>query len=464
MNTGTGAEMAADEAQVRGSFWQGIRAYFSPRIFHITLLGIASGLPFSLIVGTLTFWLSEVGIEKKTIGLFALVSTPYTIKFLWAPLIDNIKLPLLHHFLGRRRSWIILSQLFLFTALVLLGFSNPVDNIEYMAILAIAVATFSATQDIVIDAYRIEILAKEEQAIGAAASVFGWRLGALLSGAGTLYLAAFFEIPHEDFLQFVGLDASFFSGKSWQLSYLVTALILLPISLYMLKAPEPEAPKALNAKNYTEWLSETVVAPFREFMSRKGWWFIIIFIIFFKLGDAMALSMLSTFNVDMGFTKAETASISKLFGFWALLGGAMLGGSLVFRYGIMKGLLITGFLQMFSTLSFILLAEVGHDMVIFAFAIATENIASGMGTSVFVAYLSRLCSVQFTATQYALFSALAAQGRTFFAGGSGYLAEYLGWHYFFLLCSLLAIPGLLMIKKLHHYSQHPSHQSAQIPH
>jgi len=413
------------------NFFKSFSVYFRPGILHITLLGIASGLPFSVIFGTLTFWLSENDIKKSEIGLFALVGLPYVFKFIWSPFVDNLDIKWLTKKLGKRRSWIIITQVGLLISIIALGFSNPSDNnIFIVALLAIIVATISATQDIVIDGYRIECLKEEEQGAGAAAIVFGWRIGALISGAGTLFIAAEYD---------------------WHIAYLVTASIYIPIILYMLKLEEPEHPPKVKASNYTEWIEITILRPFKEFMTRDKWILTLIFILFFKLGDAIALSMLSPFIESLGYSKVEFASVSKLFGFAALMSGAMIGGALIAYIGIIKSLLFTGICQMLSTLCFVWLANVDHNIPIFTISIALENFASGMGTSAFVAFLSQSCNRNFTATQYALFSAFASLGKTLFAAPAGFFVEEYGWQLFFWGCTFLAIPGLLLIYFLELY-------------
>lgn len=415
------------------NFFKSFSVYFKPSILHITLLGIASGLPFSIIFGTLTFWLSENEIEKSEIGLFALVGLPYVFKFMWSPFVDNIDIKFLTKRFGKRKSWIILTQIGLFISITALGFSNPSDsNILYVASFALLVSIISATQDIVIDGYRIECLDDKEQGAGAAAIVFGWRVGALISGAGTLFIASEF---------------------SWSVAYFVTACVFIPIMFYIASISEPEHPIKEKSSNYQEWIEISVLRPFKEFMTRDRWILMLTFILLFKIGDAIALSMLSPFIESLGYTKVEFASVSKLFGFAALMAGAMIGGALIAYIGILKSLLLTGICQMFSTLAFLWLANVGYNMPVFITSIALENFASGMGTSAFVAFLSQSCNPKFTATQYALFSAIASLGKTLFAAPAGFIVEQFGWQLFFLSCTLIALPGLIIIAGLKVYTK-----------
>jgi PAT family beta-lactamase induction signal transducer AmpG len=403
---------------------QSFNIYLHPKIIGITFLGFVSGLPFPLTFATLSFWFAEVGVSKSSIGLFALVGTPFVIKFLWAPLVDQLSIPFLTKKFGQRRGWIITAQIALMVSLLLLGMGDPLKDLWGMALLAIIVSTCAATQDIGIDAFRIEAIEENQQGAGAAAIVFGWRIGALVSGAGSLFIAASF---------------------GWFVAYCAMAALMLIGTVTVLLLKEPNAPKNYRSKNWKDWIRRAVLEPFTEFMNRKGWLVILLFILVYKMGDAIALSMLSPFAVDLGFSKTEYASIVKIYGTVATLAGAFAGGAVMYRFGIIKGLWICGILQMCSTLAFVWQAQVGYDLTALTITISLENFASGMGTTAFVAYISALCNAGFTATQYALFSAFAAMGRTWFAGASGYMVDYMGWSQFFLTCVALALPGLLLL-------------------
>lgn len=397
--------------------------YLDRRIFFILLLGFSSGLPLMLTAGTLGFWLAESGSSNTAIGLFALVGVPYTFKFLWSPLVDRMPLPGLTYLLGRRRAWMFLSQVLLAGALLGLSLSHPAENITLTAIFALAVAFLSATQDIVIDAYRVDILDEKTYGAGAATVVFGYRIGMLASGAGALYLATYF--PWSFVYQCmaglvgVGLFATLFCGEP--------------------KKRDEEAAAHHN------WFHKAVIAPFADFITRPNWWVVLVFIVFYKLGDAFVSNMTSPFYLAVGFSKIEIANITKVFGVFATLLGAFLGGWVVSRMGVMRALLICGLFQLLSNLVFALQAYAGHNLSVLVLVIAVENITGGMGTAALVAYLSKLCNASFTATQYALLSSLTAVGRTFLSSPCGVIADSVSWPTYFGISTLVAIPGMLLL-------------------
>ncbi|MBI1328215.1 MAG: MFS transporter [Alphaproteobacteria bacterium] len=407
------------------SILSALKLYLQPRLLVIGLLGVVSGLPLALTAGTLGIWLMEAGVDKTTIGLFASVATPYVLKFLWAPLVDQLRIPFLHRF-GRRRSWLMVVQAVLVVCIIGLGFSHPEAAAGATALWALLLATASATQDIVIDAYRVEYLKPEDQGAGAAMVVFGYRIGLLLSGAGALYLAEYY---------------------SWQVAYVCMAALLPLGALAVLWAGEPAAKRPHKAAKmrFGAWLHHAVVEPFQEFLQRGGAFLILAFILFYKFGDALAGVMTGPFLIDIGFSKSDIATVVKTYGLAATLLGAFMGGILVARMPIMSALLICGILQMGSNLMFALQAVVGADIWLLMATITIENFSGGMGTAAFVAYISRLCNVQYTATQYALLSALASVGRVWLSTSGGWLAETLDWPLFFAASTLAAVPGLLLI-------------------
>ncbi|MGY9004627.1 MAG: AmpG family muropeptide MFS transporter [Alphaproteobacteria bacterium] len=412
-----------------GRWLDAAAVYRDPRMALIGVLGFSSGLPLALSFGTLSAWLASTGIDRTTIGLFALMGLPYALKFLWSPLIDGLKIPILTRRLGRRRSWMVTSQLLLFPTIIALGLTNPVTDIGHTALLALMVAFLSATQDIVIDAYRVEILAAREQGAGAAAVQLGYRVGMLVSGAGALYIADAF---------------------GWSAAYGVMALGMGVGLLAILMSSEPKQSAAYLKKessqtNLNRWMADHVVAPFADFLKRPGWMAVLLFIVLYKFGDAVAGVMANTFFVSIGFSLSAIASVTKVFGIGATLIGAVAGGVVVLRYGLFPALLWCGGLQMLSNLMFAVQASVGADMGLLALTVGIENISGGMGTAAFVAYLSRLCHFDFTATQYALFSSLAAVGRTVLSSGGGWLAERLDWVWFFITSAVCAVPGLLIL-------------------
>ena len=421
------------------------KVYADRRVLSLLFFGFSSGLPLALTFGTLSVWLREVGVNKTTIGLFALAGTPYTVKFLWAPLVDRMPIPCLTRWLGRRRGWTLLTQLLLMATIAGLGATNPVAHPGLTAAFALAVGFWSATQDIVIDAYRVEILEERQYGAGAATIVLGYRIGMLVSGAGALYLATY-----------VG----------WFVSYGIMAAFMTVGVVAVLLNPEPKLQQSresveqerriavyLEARPHLKgktaqalaWVYGAVISPFAEFTRRRGWLVILLFILLYKFGDALAGVMTGPFYVELGFTKNEIASISKVFGLWAVIIGGIIGGVIVDRMGILKSLLVCGILQMFSNLMFALLAVTGNDLKMLALAIAIENLSGGMGTTAFVAYLSSLCNVAYTATQYALLTSFMAFGRTVLSSSGGWLADQMDWVSFFVLTTVAALPGLILL-------------------
>ena len=409
-------------------WWGALAVYGDRRILCILFLGFSSGLPLALTGSTLSAWLAQGGVDKTTIGLFALVAIPYAYKFVWSPLIDGLRLPLLTRLLGRRRGWAVASQLALMAAIVSLGLVDPAQQPWTVAALAVVVAFLSATQDIVIDAFRVEILDEKSQGAGAAAVQLGYRVGMLVSGAGALFIAEFY---------------------GWTAAYVTMAALIAVGILTILINREPKASARAAedrpAEGVAGWVKAHVVMPFADVLKRPDWAIILGFIVFYKFGDAVAGVMANPFYIETGFSLAEIAAISKLFGFIATLVGIVAGGVMVARYGIFRALLLCGFLQMGSNLMFSLQAIVGHDTSMLAVTIAVENFTGGMGSAAFVAYISSLCSFAFTATQYALFSSLAVVGRTMLSSGGGWLADQVDWVTFFVLSAAAAIPGLLLL-------------------
>lgn len=408
---------------------QASTVYLDRRIVTVLLLGFSSGLPLALTFGTLSFWLAEAGIDKGAIGLFALVGIAYGWKFVWAPLIDRVPLPPLTTWLGRRRGWLVASQLGLILAILALGAGDPDRSLASLAALAVLVAFLSASQDIVVDAYRIESLEERQQGAGAAVYVAGYRIAMLISGAGALILA---EIA------------------GWFVAYAaMAALIGIGLATALL-SPEPRAPApvATQAHGLAAQLKTTVIEPFAEFFVRTGWVtavVILAFIMLYKLGDALLGIMANPFYVDLGFSKSEVASVVKTFGLVATLVGGFAGGMLINARGILPALWFCGILQVLSNLVFAAQAWIGHDLGFLTFTIAVENLAGGAGTAAFVAYLSSLCNVHYTATQYALLTSFMAQTRTVLASGGGFLAEQVDWVTFFVLTAIAALPAFALL-------------------
>lgn len=423
----------ADQPAVsaRDRWRRALAVYGDRRLLCILFIGFSSGLPLALTAGTLSLWLTDSGVNKATIGWFALVGIPYAFKFVWAPLIDGLRVPVLARLLGRRRGWAVASQIALMAAIGAMAFLDPAREPWTVAGFAVLVAFLSATQDIVLDAYRVELLDENTQAAGAAVVQYGYRIGMLTSGAGALYIAHF---------------------HGWTLSYIVMASIMAVGVVTILINREPRASAVVEAKRaesgesgVVAWTRAHVVMPFVDFLKRADWALILAFILFYKFGDAFAGVMSGKFYRDVGFTLAEIANITKIFGLLATLAGVAIGGLMVPRYGMWRSLMICGVLQMLSNLMFALQAVVGHDPAMLAATIAIENLTGGMGAAAFVAYISSLCTFAFTATQYALFSSLAVVGRTLLSSPAGELAERVDWVTFFVLSAVAAMPGLLLL-------------------
>ncbi|MFW0777731.1 MAG: AmpG family muropeptide MFS transporter [Rickettsiales bacterium] len=414
---------------INQSFKESLLLYLKPKMLAILCLGFASGLPLALTASTLSVWLAEAGVSKSAIGLFAAVATPYAFKFLWSPLVDGFRVPILCRLLGRRRGWLFATQLFLIAALLALGFADPAIDPWVTALAALMVAIGSATQDIVIDAYRVEILKPEEQGAGAASVVLGYRFGMIASSAGALFLAG---------------------AVGWTMTYFTMGLLLLigMAAAMWIGEPEGSTEKTAEQKERSSairWLREHVIAPFADFMKREQWLAILLFILLYKLADAFIGIMTNPFLLEVGFSKEQIAAVVKLYGLFATIIGTFIGGALVYRLGIMRSLWIGGFAHGFTNLLFVWQAQAGADVSVLAVVITAENLFGGLGTAAFVAYISSLTNVQFTATQYALLSSFASFGRTTFSTPAGWVADTLGWELFFMFSALLAIPGLVVL-------------------
>lgn len=396
-----------------------LAAYRNPRQLTVLAMGFASGLPLALTGATLQVWLTRAGVSLKDVGLFALVGFAYSLKFLWSPLLDRVALPWLGARLGQRRSWLVLLGLALAAAIAELGQTDPTLDPWRTAALAALVAFLSASQDIVIDAYRIELLGKEEQAAGAAATQWGYRLGMIASGAFALSLA-----------QHLG----------WPQSYLAMAALAGVGIVTALLSPEPAHPRA----PMESFLRTAVVEPFREFLSRPGAWVLLVFILVYRMGDAISGGMASPFYVRLGFTNDEIASVAKVFGVIAAMTGIAAGGAFAFRLGVSRALVVAGVIHALGNLAFIAQAYAGHDLRVLTLTIFVENFTGGLVSAAFVGYLSTLCHPAFTATQFALFTSLTAVPRNFLASGAGWLAEQLGWPAFFSAAFVAALPGIAL--------------------
>lgn len=396
-----------------------LEAFRNRRIAVVLLLGFSSGLPLALTGGTLQAWMTVAGVDLRTIGIFTLVGLPYTWKFLWSPLMDRFVPP----FLGRRRGWILAAQLSLALGIAAMGAVSP-ENAPYaLAAMAVLVAFGSASQDIVFDAYRTDVLREKERGVGAAVSVLGYRVAMLVSGALALILS---------------------DQIGWQNTYWLMAGLMLVGMAATLWGPEPEWQVAPPRT-----LGEAVWAPLREFFSRRGALALLLLIVLYKLGDAFAGSLTTAFLIrGAGFSATEVGAINKGMGLLATLVGVLFGGALMVRLGLYRALLLFGALQAASNLAFMWLAASGKSYSLMAFAVAVENVSGGMGTAAFVALLMALCNPRYTATQFALLSALAAIGRVYVGPASGYVVEAVGWVEFFFITFLAALPGLWLLQRL----------------
>jgi MFS transporter, PAT family, beta-lactamase induction signal transducer AmpG len=399
-----------------------VKVVFSSRMVVTFLMGFSCGLPLLLTLSVLQAWMKEEGVDLSVIGLMSLVGIPYTVKFLWAPLLDRMILP----FLGRRRGWLLFAQLSLMAAIAGLGLSNPKSHPMILAGASFLVTFFSASQDIVVDAYRRETLSDAELGLGSSLYVNGYRVGMLLASGGGLILA--------DHLPFSTV-------------YLIMAACMIPGILTTFCSREPDQPFGVP-----ETLSEAVLAPLREYFTRNGAWWILAFILCYKIGDSMASAMTTPFYLDIGFSKTDIGTVVKLFGFWATIAGSLVGGIWMVRIGIGSSLWIFGILQAVSTAGFMLLTYTGPSVAVLSAVIAFENFTGGMGTSAFTAFMASMTHKRFTATQYALLSSLMGVPRVLVSAPTGILAKIIGWNCFFAVCVLAAIPGLLILLRFSGWS------------
>ncbi|HCR85262.1 MAG TPA: hypothetical protein DIV86_01140 [Alphaproteobacteria bacterium] len=410
------------------------KLYLNKKMFLIGALGYGSGVPFSLIFITYTFNLAEKGINLRDIGLFGLAGLPFTIKFIWSPLVDGLKIPFLYTRFGMRRSWLILSVILLMIFIAKLAFVNPATDIIEVVYLAIIISFISATYDIAYDAIRVELLKEDEQGAGAGVSIMGYRIGMLMSGGIALILA---------------------DQTSWQTSFLFMAatLAIALLAAFFTKEPEREEVKDI-AQGFVSWTKNYIAEPFIRFSSKhQNWLYIIIFAILYKIGDALLSKMLNPFYLEMGFTKTEVAEITKFFGFIMTILGGIIGGWAVYKIGVIRCLFIFGILQAVSNLSYAYIPTIGSSVLYLTFVIAVENITGAMGTAAFVAYLAGITERKFTATQYALLTSFASLGRWITNAPSGYMVDKefglgLSWEWYFITTVIISIPGIVMVKWL----------------
>ena len=413
-----------------------LKVIISRRMVVALLMGFACGLPLLLTLSVLQAWMKEEGVDLTVIGLMALVGMPYTLKFLWAPVLDRFTLP----FLGRRRGWLLTAQVALVLSIAGLGLTNPAQSPWMVALAAFLVTFFSATQDIVVDAYRREDLPDEELGLGSSLYVNGYRIGMLLASGGGLIMA--------DHMPFSAV-------------YLIMAACVVPGILTTILTTEPRLPEGVP-----QTIREAVIDPLVEYFRRRGALWILAFILFYKIGDTMASAMTTPFYLDIGFSKTEIGAVVKLFGFWATIIGGLAGGVAMLKLKIYRSLWIFGVLQALSTACFALLVRTGPSVPVLSFVIGFENLSSGMGTAAFVAFMASITNKKFTATQYALLTSLMGIPRVLAAAPTGLFAKIMGWEFFFIFCALVAVPGMLLLLKFNPQVRpqvRPQHGAADEP-
>ena len=404
------------------------RDLFTQKMLICIFTGFTSGLPLFILISLLPAWLMDSGLELKAIALFSFIQLPYVLKFLWAPLFDGFSFSM-----GRRRGWLIIFQVLLLVSISMAGLLDPKSQIMTVAIISTSIAFFSASQDAVIDAYRRELLLDNELGLGTAIHVNAYRIAGLIPGSLALILADVF---------------------AWELVFFITGLFMIPGIVLTILIKEPLL-KVMPPKT----VKQAVIEPFVEFISRKGIKeaiLILLFIFLYKIGDSMATALATPFYMDLGFSMTEIGVIAKTVGFWASIIGGILGGILMIKIGINRALWIFGFMQMFATLSFAWLAISGYSPLILGITVGLEFFAAGLGTTAFIAYIAKTTNPKFTATQFALFTGLSAVPRTITNASTGYLVEFFGWHNFFIFCSFIAIPGMILLIKIAPWNQSKS--------
>ena len=421
----------------RRSWGQTLRVYAEPASLRMLALGFSAGLPLLLVLGTLSFWLREAGVDRTTIGYLSWVGLAYAFKWVWSPLVDRMPLPLLTRWLGRRRGWLLFAQMLIVAGLCGMAFNDPRVSLTPLVWCALAVAFGSATQDIALDAYRIESADTERQAALAATYQTGYRLAMIWAGAGVLWLAARAEVA--------GM-AGYQSG-AWQVAYLAMAASMAVGMLTVLLSPEPVPRPLAPARNAAEWLRGALVEPFADFLGRYRWQALLVLglIAIYRISDVVMGIMANPFYVDMGFTKDEVAAVTKVYGVIMTLAGAFLGGALAMRWGVMRVLMLGAALAAATNLLFAWLATRGHDVNALVWVVSADNLAGGIASAAFIAYLSGLTNVQYSATQYALFSSMMLLAPKWLAGFSGAFVDAHGYVSFFQATALLGLPVLVLI-------------------
>ncbi|HZY17314.1 MAG TPA: MFS transporter [Ramlibacter sp.] len=413
------------------------KVYLEPASLRMLSLGFSAGLPLLLVLGTLSFWLREAGVDRTTIGYLSWVGLAYGFKWAWAPLVDRLPLPLLTRWLGRRRSWLLLAQAAVIAGLVGMATHDPKASLQAVVVCALVVAFGSATQDIALDAFRIESADARHQAALAAAYQTGYRLAMIWAGAGVLWIAARAEVP----------GGVAYQHGAWRTAYLAMAGSMAVGVLTVLFSAEPARRELPPAKSAGEWLRGALVDPFADFLGRYGWQagLILALIAVYRISDVVMGIMANPFYVDMGYTKDEVAAVTKVYGVVMTLAGAFVGGVLALRLGVMRVLMLGAVLSAVSNLLFAWLGTRGHDVGSLIFVIAADNLSSGIASAAFIAYLSSLTNVNYSATQYALFSSIMLLLPKWIAGFSGRYVDAFGYGHFFTATACLGVPVLLLV-------------------
>ena len=426
----------AASSPTRRSWAATLKVYAEPARLRMLALGFSAGLPLLLVLGTLSFWLREAGINRTTIGYLSWVALAYAFKWMWSPLVDRMPLPLLTRALGRRRSWLLLSQLMIMGGLVGMALSDPLTALNPIIWCALAVAFGSATQDIALDAFRIESADADHQAALAATYQTGYRLAMIWAGAGALWLAARVQGQVEGYMQ-----------QAWQVAYLVMAASMLVGMVTVLCSREPNPAPLPPSKGLMDWLRGALVAPFADFIRRYRWQaaLVLSLIAVYRISDVVMGIMANPFYVDMGFSKDEVAAVTKVFGVVMTLLGAFVGGAMAMRWGVMRVLMLGAVLSAASNLLFAWLSTRGHDLTGLTLVVSADNLAGGIASAAFIAYLSSLTNVQYSATQYALFSSMMMLAPKWLAGFSGQFVDAYGYVHFFVGTACLGLPVLVLV-------------------
>jgi PAT family beta-lactamase induction signal transducer AmpG len=424
-------------SEIKPGWLASFKVYLEPASLRMLSLGFSAGLPLLLVLGTLSFWLREAGVDRTTIGYLSWVGLAYAFKWVWAPLVDRMPIPLLTSWLGRRRSWLLLAQLGIMAGLVAMSFNDPRVALQPVVWGALAVAVGSATQDIALDAFRIESAGSERQAALAAAYQTGYRLAMIWAGAGVLWLAARAEVA----------GVANYQHGAWQRAYLVMAASMLLGMLTVLLSPEPAHRVSTQAKNVRAWLHSALIEPFADFLRRYGKQaaLILALIAVYRISDVVMGIMANPFYVDMGYSKDEVAAVTKIYGVLMTLAGAFVGGAMALRWGVMRVLMLGAILSAASNLLFAWLGSRGHDVTALIFVISADNLSSGIASGAFIAYMSSLTNIQYSATQYAIFSSMMLLAPKFLAGYSGRYVDAFGYQDFFVATAMLGVPVLLLV-------------------